>query len=316
MDSEARTYKYLFGPVVSRRLGRSLGVDIVPPKICTMDCVYCEAGRTTRLTTERRPYTPLPAIMAELRAKLAEGVELDYVTITASGEPTLHSELGGIISGIRGLTSAKIAVLTNGSLLHDPAVRQDLCGADLVVPSFDAPTSELLARVNRAAEGITVQSMIDGLRAFRSEFTGQIWLEVLLVAGQSDSEEAVGAVASLVRGIALDRIQLNTVVRPPAYDTALPVPYSRLVELSKLFTPTAEVIAPQMNVGAARATTTVAVTRSDVVAMLRRRPCPLEEISSGLGMTADEVRRHLEILEQSGLVHHVVRDSVVYYQTV
>jgi len=300
-----------FGPAVSRRLGRSLGVEIVPAKVCTFNCVYCEAGRTTRLTTERREYVPVDEILYDVRQRFDQGVKADYVTITGAGEPTLHSGLAAIVDGIRRITRTPIAVLTNGSLLGERDVQKALAGVDLVVPSLDAGTDEEFHRVNRPASGFTVEALVTGMESFRARYKGQIWLEVLLVAGLTDSEESVKRIARLAERIRPDRIQLNTVVRPPAEASAGAVPAERLAALARLFTPAAEVIAvvPHRH----SATTTIAVGRSDVLALVERRPCPLEEIAEGLGMAPDAVAVHLKALEDSGLVQRQERDGVVYY---
>jgi wyosine [tRNA(Phe)-imidazoG37] synthetase (radical SAM superfamily) len=172
----AEEKKYLYGPVPSRRLGRSLGVDIVPFKLCTLDCVYCQLGKTTKKTLQRGDFLPVEAVLAELKSRLADGLEADFITIGGSGEPTLHSRLGALIDGIKKLTSIPVAVLTNGTLLYKKDVRADCAKADVVLPSLDAADEQTFRRINRPRSGLTVEQLISGLCAFRSEFTGQIWL--------------------------------------------------------------------------------------------------------------------------------------------
>jgi len=163
---------YVYGPVPSRRLGLSLGVDIVPPKICTLDCIYCQIGRTTQKSTERRDFLDIALVLAELRDRLAEGVVADYITIGGSGEPTLNSRLGELIDGIREMTRIPIAVLTNGTLLYRPDVRADCAKADVVLPSLDAGDATVFNKVNRPAPDISIEKLVGGLRQFREEYSG------------------------------------------------------------------------------------------------------------------------------------------------
>ena len=208
------TFKYVFGPVPSRRLGRSLGVDLVPFKSCSFDCVYCQVGRTTDKTLERREFVPLDDVLAEVERKLAGDVFPDYITMSGSGEPTLYSRLGELIRGIKARAEVPVAVLTNGSLLSDPAVREELLAADLVVPSLDAGGEALYRRVNRPHIDATYEKLVEGLIAFREAYENALWLEVFLLGSITDDEAR--ALAETASRVNPDRIQLNTVARPPA----------------------------------------------------------------------------------------------------
>ena len=232
---------HIFGPVPSRRLGRSLGVDVVPFKTCTFDCIYCQLGRTTNRTVERREWVPLDAVVDELRGKLA--LRPDYITIGGSGEPTLYSRIGELIDGIRSMTDIPVAVLTNGSLLWKQDVRNDLRKAHVVIPSLDVGDNVLFQVVNRPHPAITFERLLDGLAAFRQEFQGEYWLEVLLLAGYTAIEAEVKKIAKRTAEIGPDRVHLNTCVRPPAEEYAYAVDWQRLIDLAGLFTPPAEVIA-------------------------------------------------------------------------
>jgi wyosine [tRNA(Phe)-imidazoG37] synthetase (radical SAM superfamily) len=209
-------YRFVFGPVHSRRMGYSLGIDPVPRKTCSMDCIYCEVGPTDKWTMERREWVPVGDILEEVRRKLAEQHRIDVITFSGSGEPVLHSGLGALIDGIRRMTDLPIAVLTNGSYMDDAAVRADLARADIVVPSLDAVTPEVFQAINRPHRKLHLEDVIAGLKAFRKEFQGKLWLEVLLVEGVNDSDEDVKRLAAVAAEIEPDRIDLNTVVRPPA----------------------------------------------------------------------------------------------------
>jgi wyosine [tRNA(Phe)-imidazoG37] synthetase (radical SAM superfamily) len=211
------TVATVFGPVPSRRLGRSLGVDPVPFKTCNWNCVYCQLGRTAPPTGERREYVPVDGIVAEVRTAVETQGEdaIDWITFVGSGETTLHSGLGRMLRGVRAVTSLPIAVLTNGSLLHLPEVREELSGADAVLPSLDAGTEDLYLRVNRPQPGFTFERLVDGLVAFRAEYAGWLWVEVMLVRGLNDTDEALESLAAVLRRVAPDEVHVNVPTRPP-----------------------------------------------------------------------------------------------------
>ena len=220
-------FKHVYGPVPSRRLGRSLGVDALTFKSCSFDCVYCQLGRTTNHTIERKEYIPTADILDEVRRKLENGDKPEYISFAGSGEPTLHSGLGDIIRGIKAMTDVPVVVFTNGSLLWMPEVRADLAAADVVIPSLDGGDAALLDKVNRPAASLDFDRIVEGLIAFRGAFNGQIWLEVMLLGGISDDDASVDAIARLAERIRPDKVQINSVCRPPAETYALPVPAAR-----------------------------------------------------------------------------------------
>jgi len=189
MGSHSIERKYIFGPVPSRRLGRSLGVDLVPYKTCTFDCIYCDLGRTTRKTTSRQSYVPPEEIQGELEFSLSVlEKKPDYITLSGSGEPTLNTNIGEIIQRIKEITSIPIAILTNSSLFSLDEVRSDLSEADLVLPSLDAITPALFEYINRPALSLKIEEIISGLIQFRKQYRGQIWLEVLFCRGVNDGK--------------------------------------------------------------------------------------------------------------------------------
>ncbi len=309
MDSE--TTRYVFGPVPSRRLGRSLGVDLVPFKTCSHDCVYCQLGRTTNKTAQRAEYVPTDVVIEQLREALGGSDRPDSVTLAGSGEPTLHSGFGEVIAAVKQLTDAPVTVLTNGSLFDQPDVRQ-ACGlADRIVPSLDAGIEETFQRVNRPAPGLTLARHVDGLVAFRDGYRGQLWLEIMLVEGVNDSDPEIAEMRSLVDRIRPDRLQLNTVIRPPAEDVAQPVSPARMAEIAATFGPLAEVIADYQ---AEQATSDVTRRREDVLAALERRPCTLDDVAAGLGIHRNEAIKHLTYLLNAGQIARVRRGDDEYYQ--
>ena len=233
--SPPKSYRYIFGPVLSRRLGRSLGLDIMPFKTCTYDCVYCEQGRTTLKTSERKNYVPVEALVQEMKDFLETHPAQDFITVSASGEPTLHTGIGQIIDAIKALSSIPVAVITNGSLLWDAKVRAALQHADLVLPSLDAGNAALFEKIDRTAPSISFDQMVDGLIVFRESFINTIWLEVMLINGVNTAEEQLREIAAIARRIRPDRIQLNTIARPPAQSSAKAVPFKQLHAFAKLF---------------------------------------------------------------------------------
>ena len=287
----------IFGPVPSRRLGRSLGVDLVPFKTCTYDCIYCQLGRTTHKTVERHEWVPLGDVLAELKGKLA--TKPDYITLSGSGEPTLYSRIGELIAGVRSMTDIPVAVLTNGSLLWQADVRRQLADAHLVIPSLDAGHGGVFQAVNRPHESISFEEMLAGLIAFRSECRGAYWLEVFLLAGYTAIEAEVRQIADGVARIRPGRVQLNTATRPTAEDYAVMVDRGRLADLAAVFDPPAEVIADFHGV---HAQGDFQAGRDSVLEMIQRRPCSLEDIADGLDMHRNEVVKYVEELDAAGLI--------------
>ena len=302
---------YVFGPVPSRRLGRSLGVDVVPFKTCTYDCIYCQLGRTTCKTIERKEWVPLDDVLDEVKAKLAK--QPDYITLSGSGEPTLFSRLGDLVDGIKRITSVPVALLTNGSLLWKPAVRAAIQNVDLLIPSLDAGDEAMFRRVNRPHEAISFDRLIDGLVASRKACRGQYWLEVFLLAGCTAAEAEVKKLAHYAKLIEPDRIQINTVTRPPADSAATGVSHERLDELSRLFDPPAQVVADYHHV---HEQVQFSVNREEILSLLRRRPCSVEDIADGLGMHPNEVVKYVETLQAEKLLETTWTSGVCYYSPV
>ena len=210
--------KYIFGPVSSRRLGRSLGIDTIPLKTCNWNCVYCQLGRTRPLTNVRREYIPRQDILAEVKSALMtyKPGQIDWVTFVGSGEPTLHEGLGWLIKSVRDMTDLPLAVITNGSLLYLPEVRNQLAIADAILPSLDAGNSKLYHKINRPWPKLSFESLLEGLITFRKEYAGQLWLEVMLVKGLNDTSEALKELAQAIEKIQPDQVHLMLPDRPPA----------------------------------------------------------------------------------------------------
>jgi wyosine [tRNA(Phe)-imidazoG37] synthetase (radical SAM superfamily) len=302
-------YKYLFGPVPSRRFGRSLGVDLVPYKTCTQDCVFCQLGRTTDLTVSRGEYVPVDEVIGELREWLKTEGKADYITLSGSGEPTLHSRFNEVIRFVRENSAIKTVLLTNGSLLHIPEVRSAASSARIVKVSLSAWDQRSYGWINRPHTAIKFKRLIDGIKTFRGQFTGELWMEVFLVWGVNSTPSDVSRIAVLAEEIGPDRIQLNTVVRPPAEDFVEAVPKEHIMALCPLFCPTAEVIA-DFNAGK---DIELQITKETVLAMLRRRPCTTYQIGKAFGMHLNEISKYLGTLMQDGQIREERISGDIYY---
>ncbi|MBU2547309.1 MAG: radical SAM protein [Proteobacteria bacterium] len=309
----AGTPRPVYGPVDSRRLGRSLGLDPVPYKTCTYDCVYCQLGRTTDKTLTRKDHVPLDEMIRALERKLEDCDRLDYITVAGSGEPTLNVRLGELIDEIKARTTIPVAVLTNGSLLWQEEVRQALNRADLVVPSLDAGSAGTFQAVNRPHPDIGFEKMTAGLTTFRQGFQGQVWLEVCILAGMTDGIEEVERMDSIADRIRPDRIQINTPTRPPCEAFARPVSTARLGRLAGIFRQRTEVVR-EVDFIAAKAGFSDGVTDEDILALLRRRPCTVRGVSAGLGMHMNEVLKRLPRMVDQGVVSTSLIGDQTFYQ--
>ncbi len=303
--------KYIFGPVPSRRLGLSLGVDIVPLKTCSFDCIYCQLGRTTVKTFERCEYVPAAEVLNELEHVLSEGdTKPDYITFSGSGEPTLNSAIGDIIMGIKAITDVPVAVITNGSLLYMKSVRDDLQKADLVIPSLDAATQETFEQINRPApSGANIEQIIDGIRQFCDEFTGAVWLEIMLPL--NTHKEELQRLKAVTETLNVEKIQLNTVVRPPAETFALPMDATQMQEIKAHFGPIAEVIADFSRVTHKSYHKDV---ETEILTLLRRRPCTIADISESLSIHQSEVIKYIDEMAQHQLINAMTYEDRQYYQ--
>lgn len=307
-------YKYLFGPVPSRRLGMSLGVDLVPKKVCSLDCVYCEVGKTTKLSLERKEYINADCIKDELTHYLKNNPSPDYITITASGEPTLNQHLGAIIDFIK-QTKADIpvALITNGSLLYDPEVRKEMMKADLLLPSLDAATNDVFKKINRPAEDLTVEMCIEGIISLRKEFKGKIWLEVFILPEYNDSKEELTALKEVILKVNPDSIHLNTLDRPGTVANlrgASREELQRVVDFWQM--DKVEIVAKLKQVETQQSYRKD--TASAILETVARRPCTLEDLTKMLGLKSEEIEKQLKQLIEECKLESVAQDRGVFYQ--
>lgn len=307
-------YKHLFGPVPSRRLGMSLGIDLIPHKICSLNCVYCECGSTTELTFERKEYVPLDEVFGELRDYFKGHPDPDFFTFSGAGEPTLHVRIGEVIAFLKEhRPTVPVAVLTNGTLFTDPQVRAELTLADLVLPSLDAATDLALRRINRPLRSLKAAAYVDGLVQFRKEFKGEIWLEILILPGYNDGEENLKALQAAVGKIRPDRVQLNTLDRPGTLVGLLPAPMSQLEEFASFLEgPEVEIIAPPQKKSHER--TYRSDVESTILETISRRPCTLHDLEAILGLHVNEINKYLCIMEDEGRIERTEQERGVFYQ--
>ncbi|MGQ9661702.1 MAG: radical SAM protein [Kiritimatiellia bacterium] len=304
-----KNYRYLYGPVVSRRLGRSLGIDLVPLKTCTSDCIFCQLGRTSRRTVERREYVPVGTVLAEFECWLADGGQADAVALAGSGEPTLHTRFGDVLAGVRKRSQARTVLLSNGTLFFRDEVREGARLADVVKASLSAWDQSSFLRINRPAEGLEFDLVVRGLERFRREFEGEYWIEVFLVAGVNDDETAVERIARIVREIRPDRVHLNTAVRPPAERSVRAITSEALRRLAEIFTPVAEVPKPVTALGPSVS----AADESAIEPMVRRHPATAQEIALALGLAPEQVESLLRALCRGGRIRRRRKNGKIFY---
>ena len=299
----------IYGPVCSRRLGFSLGVDMVPYKTCTLNCVYCQLGPTTRLTIKRQEWVRIDKITKELKNKLT-GKErcdlkrcnlkvrpqIDCITFSGSGEPTLNSKIGELIKEVKSITQIPIALLTNGTLLSMQSVRRSVRFADLVIPSLDAATQSAFECVNRPYSGLKIEKIINGIKDFRQEFQGKMWLEVMLVKGLNDSISEITKLKKEIIRINPDKVQLNTVVRPPTENFAKPLGISKLQEIKAILGDRCEII-PEFRPHKQGGMRELKNIEAKIIDLLGRRPVTLGDIATSLGIHRNEVIKYLRDLE-------------------
>lgn len=307
-------HQFIFGPVPSRRLGMSLGIDLVPRKVCSLDCVYCEVGITTKLTNKRMEYVPFNKVVKELDEFLEHNVPPDFITLSGYGEPMLNSRAGDVLQYIKThYPHLQVAVLTNGTLLHDPQVRNELMAADVVLPSLDAATEKTFRKLNRPAKELSVNHQIQGLTDFNKEFNGQMWLEIFILPGYNDNDRDVEELRKAIDQIGPDRIQLNTLDRPGSIEGIRPATESELNAIKeKIQFPNIEVVAAS----ATRKTSTAYRTDTEqtILETIARRPCTLQDMREILGLHSNEINKYLDVMEADGRVTTEIGERGIFYR--
>jgi wyosine [tRNA(Phe)-imidazoG37] synthetase (radical SAM superfamily) len=307
-------YKYIFGPVPSRRLGMSLGVDMVPRKVCSLDCVYCEVGKTTKLTVDRKAYIPSQKIILELDHYFKHNPAPDFITFSGYGEPMLNSGIGELIDYLKVREpDLPLAVLTNGTLLADEKIHAEIIKADVVLPSLDAASVDAFQKINRPHKSLDIAQIINGIAAFRKVFLGKIWLEIFILPGYNNQEAELVALKDAILKIEPDLVQLNTLDRPGTMEDLKPATYEQLkavIDFWKL--PNVQIIA-------------AAVTRknqkayrndmsSAILETIARRPCTAPDLTQIMGLHINELNKYLSVLEAEDKISQVKQERGVFYK--
>jgi wyosine [tRNA(Phe)-imidazoG37] synthetase (radical SAM superfamily) len=314
------SHSFVYGPVPSRRLGLSLGIDIIPFKTCTLDCIYCQCGKTTKKTLERRSFFAINDILSAVRSVVSaptpgpRPMTPDFLTFSGEGEPTLNRDIGRIIRKLKREFSIPVAVITNSTLLTDPQVRRDLYAADLVVPSLDAADQRTLAKVDRSHRDLRLTDIVEGLKLFRRGFRGKVWLEIMLVKDVNDSVEHVVALRKAAWDIGPDRVQLNTVVRPPAESFAKPLSLDDLEQIQLLFGPNTDIIGEAKSRVQSRKSKVSVSPDKAILATVKGRPVTNLDLVCSLGIAPREVEAALRRLLRAKRIKLVRFQDKIFYE--
>ena len=306
--------KYVYGPVPSRRLGRSLGIDPIPSKTCNYQCIYCQLGKTTNLTNEREEFYPEEEIYIEMEESINKNKEkFDYITFVGSGEPTLCKSLGKLILKAKEYSSKPICVITNGALLYSPEVRKELMSADVVLPSLDAGDEKSFIRINRPYPSVKYNVMIDGLRKFKSEFKGKFWIEIMIIRGINDSKEELMKIKEKIDLIKPDRIDINIPIRPPV-ENWVEVPDKAIVPLlNEIFGKYSDISFPEMGKFGLYSED----FKKELLHILERHPMRQEQIIETFkseSFTDDKILLKLEKLESEKIIKKWNYHDKIFWQ--
>lgn len=304
--------KFIFGPVPSRRLGISLGVDIVPYKTCTLDCIYCECGKTTDLTVERKSFIDPEIVLKQLYQAVNSDKHLDHITFSGSGEPSLNKDLGFFIDKIKSVTDVPVAVITNGTLLFREEVRRELRKADLVLPSLDVATSESFRRLNRPHPGLDLEKVMAGLIEFRKVYSGKIWLEVFIAGNINDNEQDLTGLYKQIRMIRPDKVQLNSLDRPPAYEGVQPAAIEVLEDIVKQWKDLPVEIIRRIKNREEISSFNLNLENS-ILNTIKRRPLTIDDLCSVSGRNRLELFKYIDVLEKEEKVFEKIVGDKIFY---
>lgn len=310
-------YKHLFGPVPSRRLGVSLGVDLVNHKTCNFNCVYCECGEEKPLDSSRKEYVNIDEVLIEIKDYLANGKKLDYITFSGSGEPTLNSGLGRLVKEIKSITDIKICLITNSSTLGDKSVVEEVKEIDLIMPSLDAALESSFLKIDRPHKSVKLEDIVSSLEKFSYTYKGKIWLEVFLIEGVNDSIKELEEFVRIFKRIKLDKIQLNSLDRPAPCSWVKAMSMSRLEEIKEYFESfnfDVEIIKKYKK-------------REDfskydenyeklIINMLEKRPCTQEDLLNIIDISKDQLGTYIDILLKEKTIVAQIEERGIFYRKI
>lgn len=307
-------YKYIFGPVPSRRLGLSLGIDLIPHKYCSLNCVYCECGCTTDLTVQRKEYISHKAVIMELDHYLQNNPPPEYVTFSGSGEPTLNSRIGDVLRFVKQeYPDIRTALLTNGTLLTDEQVRKDICPVDLVLPSLDAASDSTFKKINRPHQTLTIENHIAGLEQFRKDYSNTLTLEVFILSGFNDNENELKLLKNAFDRIQPDMIQLNTLDRPGTESDIKACNREHLQQIIDYWgVENAKIIAAAPDRKKSKAYRTD--IEAAILETISRRPCTSDDLVITLGLHLLEIKKYLDVLEKNNQIETIQQSRGIFYQ--
>ncbi len=303
-----------YGPVLSRRFGYSLGIDLIPFKVCVYDCIYCQLGRTTNKTTERKKYIDIDfnEFGSTLIKKISECKYLNYITFSGSGEPTLNSDISKLIGIIKKATNIPVAVLTCGGTLGSDDVINDIIEADIIKISLDAPDNRILKKINRPCTGVDFNKNISGLKKLLDSFSGSIWLEIMIMEGINDSLDHAAKFKELIEdlGEGIEKIHINTAVRPSGGKYMRLPSRQKLQEIKDVLGKKAEIIG---KVDTKRYSRDLLMIEDEIVELLSRRPGTIKDIASALGINLNEAIKIIDKLFSEGKIKSKARQNINHY---
>jgi wyosine [tRNA(Phe)-imidazoG37] synthetase (radical SAM superfamily) len=303
-----------YGPVLSKRFGRSLGIDIIDFKCCEYDCIYCQLGRTTDKRVGRKHFEKIKIedFKRGLEDKIKRGPKPDFITFSGSGEPLLEKDIARYIKAAKSVSDIPVAVLTGGGLLGLDDALQDIMEADLIKVSVDGPNEELLQKINRPCSQISFKKNIEGLGRLAASFGGRIWVEIMMIGGINDDMGTINAFKSLFDGLnaSIEKIHLNTPTRPSAGSFFKPTGSQKLKVLKDLLGDRAEIVKDLKSDDPAEGPK---AGLEDVIEMLKRRPCTLEELSAALDMNINEVIKLISFMLSKSMISCSGTDKDKYY---
>ncbi len=315
-------YKHLFGPVISRRLGISLGVDVVPYKYCSMNCVYCEVGQTTHLINEPEELVDLPDVIKELNEYIEKNPKLDYITFSGAGEPLLYSKIGDLINYIKAkYPQYKLALITNSSHIHRADIREELLKLDMIMPSLDAVDQDIFEAINRPHEDITIKDIIKNLIEFNQHFPGEMWLEIFFVPGINDSQDELTRMREVIKEIIPERVQLNSLDRPGTEPWVVQEDKEKLEEIKSFFQADlsdnilVEIIKKvdkklyDENPGSLE-------VEEKIISTIRRRPCTAQDMSQMLNVHINAINKVLHKLIEEKKIEGVHQERGIFYKLI